>query len=124
MAGSPNGISSVLLAWPCHKQIVTVWCKLIYRVDPLLLWSFFFVETQPEWKEAFSSFESKVPIVMQKTFIFPHPVTALGVAVTQRGITAKDILVGTALGQVSPLVAWLEFVLSTTLRQCVGIVFS
>lgn len=55
---------------------------------------------QPEWKEEFSSFESRVPIVLQKTFIFPLPVTALGITLTQYGITSKNILVGTAVGQV------------------------
>ena len=55
---------------------------------------------QPEWKVEFSSFESRVPIVLQKTFIFPSPVTALGITLTQYGITSKNILVGTAVGQV------------------------
>lgn len=55
---------------------------------------------QPEWKEEFSSFESRVPIVLQKTFVFPLPVAALGITLTQHGITSKNILVGTALGQV------------------------
>ncbi|CAB1113817.1 unnamed protein product [Ectocarpus sp. CCAP 1310/34] len=55
---------------------------------------------RPEWKEEFSSFESRVPIVLQKTFIFPLPVTALGITLTQYGITSKNILVGTAVGQV------------------------
>ncbi|CAN0315108.1 unnamed protein product, partial [Ectocarpus sp. 13 AM-2016] len=58
---------------------------------------------QPEWKEEFSSFESRVPIVLQKTFIFPLPVTALGITLTQYGITSKNILVGTAVGQVVSL---------------------
>lgn len=38
--------------------------------------------------------------MLQKTFIFPLPVTALGITLTQHGITSKNILVGTALGQV------------------------
>eukprot|EP00903_Cladosiphon_okamuranus_P020118 g18474.t1 len=58
---------------------------------------------RPEWKEEFSSFESRVPIVLQKTFIFPLPVTALGITLTQYGITSKNILVGTAVGQVVSL---------------------
>ena len=55
---------------------------------------------QPEWKEEFSSFESRVPIVLQNTFVFPLPVTGLGITLTQHGITSKNILVATALGQV------------------------
>lgn len=55
---------------------------------------------QPEWKEESSSFESRVPIVLQKTFIFPLPVTALGITLTQYGITSKNVLVGTSVGQV------------------------
>ncbi|CAM9409723.1 unnamed protein product [Laminaria digitata] len=58
---------------------------------------------RPEWKEDFSSFESRVPIVLQKTFIFPLPVTGLGITLTEHGITSKNILVATALGQVVSL---------------------
>ena len=38
--------------------------------------------------------------MLQKTFIFPLPVTGLGITLTQHGITSKNILVATALGQV------------------------
>ncbi|CAM9803288.1 unnamed protein product, partial [Discosporangium mesarthrocarpum] len=58
---------------------------------------------RPEWKETFSSFESRSPIVLQKTFIFPYPVTGLSNTLTKYGITSKHILVTTALGQVVSL---------------------
>lgn len=38
--------------------------------------------------------------MLQKNFIFPLPVTGLGITLTQHGITSKNILVATALGQV------------------------
>lgn len=63
----------------------------------------------------FSSFESRVPIVLQKTFIFPLPVTALGITLTQYGITSKNILVGTAVGQVLRNVCY--FMLDIVLLQ-------
>lgn len=42
---------------------------------------------------SFSSFSStRAPLVSRQSFVFPCHITAIGVSVTERGLTNKDIL--------------------------------
>ncbi|OQR81307.1 hypothetical protein THRCLA_11841, partial [Thraustotheca clavata] len=58
---------------------------------------------RPSWSDFKSSFDPKAPYVLQKSFIYPSPITSLGVTMTARGITPQYILVGMANGQIFKL---------------------
>ncbi|CAK4661838.1 hypothetical protein LEN26_005748 [Aphanomyces euteiches] len=58
---------------------------------------------QPYWANAKTSFDPKLPIVLQKSFIYPATITSLGVTVTSQGITPQFILVAQANGQIFKL---------------------
>ncbi|OQR94099.1 hypothetical protein ACHHYP_01814 [Achlya hypogyna] len=58
---------------------------------------------RPAWADSKSSFDAKAPYVLQKSFIFPSPVSSLGVTMTARGITPQFVLVGMASGQIFKL---------------------
>ncbi|RHY78565.1 hypothetical protein DYB30_000035 [Aphanomyces astaci] len=58
---------------------------------------------QPRWASAKSSFEPKLPVVLQKTFVYPASISALGVTVTNQGITPQYILVAQSNGQIFKL---------------------
>jgi len=56
--------------------------------------------TRPEQETHSSAFAAHPPIILQKTFVFPHAVRALGTTATAHGITAKHLLVALESGQV------------------------
>ncbi|KDO31298.1 hypothetical protein SPRG_03914 [Saprolegnia parasitica CBS 223.65] len=58
---------------------------------------------RPVWADSKSSFDAKAPYVLQKSFIFPSPVSSLGATLTARGITPQFVLVGMANGQIFKL---------------------
>ncbi|KAH7463857.1 ER membrane protein complex subunit 1 [Phytophthora ramorum] len=58
---------------------------------------------RPSWTSTRSSFDSKAPFVLQKSFIYPTKITSLGVTVTAHGITPQSILVGMETGQIFKL---------------------
>jgi len=55
---------------------------------------------QPEQEKNFSAFAAHPPIILQKTYIFPHSIRALATTTTRFGTTSKHILVGLETGQV------------------------
>lgn len=59
---------------------------------------------RPAWTSSRSSFDSKAPFVLQKSFIYPTKITSLGVTVTSHGITPQSVLVGMETGQIFKLV--------------------
>lgn len=59
---------------------------------------------QPEQKASFSSLDGDIaPLGLQKTFIFPRPITCLGATNTARGIASKAILFGMEPGAIFSL---------------------
>eukprot|EP00644_Phytophthora_capsici_P001787 jgi/Phyca11/526931/estExt2_fgenesh1_pm.C_PHYCAscaffold_140064 len=58
---------------------------------------------RPSWTPTRSSFDSKAPFVLQKSFIYPTKITSLGVTVTAHGITPQSVLVGMETGQIFKL---------------------
>ncbi|POM70688.1 Endoplasmic reticulum protein, partial [Phytophthora palmivora] len=46
---------------------------------------------RPSWTSTRSSFDSKAPFVLQKSFIYPTKITSLGVTVTAHGITPQSV---------------------------------
>ncbi|KAF4034330.1 ER membrane protein complex subunit 1 [Phytophthora infestans] len=58
---------------------------------------------RPSWTSTRSSFDSKAPFVLQKSFIYPTKITSLGVTVTAHGITPQSVLVGMETGQIFKL---------------------
>ncbi|KAE8994029.1 hypothetical protein PR003_g20627 [Phytophthora rubi] len=58
---------------------------------------------RPSWTSSRSSFDSKAPFVLQKSFIYPTKITSLGVTVTAHGITPQSVLVGMETGQIFKL---------------------
>ncbi|RLN13818.1 hypothetical protein BBJ28_00017269, partial [Nothophytophthora sp. Chile5] len=55
---------------------------------------------RPAWTDSRSSYDSKAPFVLQKSFIYPTKITSLGVTVTAHGITPQSVLVGMETGQI------------------------
>uniref|UniRef100_M4BLR4 ER membrane protein complex subunit 1 n=1 Tax=Hyaloperonospora arabidopsidis (strain Emoy2) TaxID=559515 RepID=M4BLR4_HYAAE len=58
---------------------------------------------RPSWTSTWSSFDSKAPFILQKSFIYPTKITSLQVTVTAHGITPQSILVGMETGQIYKL---------------------
>jgi len=55
---------------------------------------------QPDQEKEFSAFAAHPPIILQKTFVFPHTIRSLGTTRTFHGITSKQILVALESGQI------------------------
>ena len=53
----------------------------------------------------FSSLGARAPVALQRTFVLPRAVSALGVTVTKRGIASKHFLAATSAGQILALAA-------------------
>nr|CCA25944.1 conserved hypothetical protein [Albugo laibachii Nc14] len=58
---------------------------------------------RPLWTETRSSYDSKLPIVLQRAFLFPARIATLEITRTGRGITPKFLLIGMENGQILKL---------------------
>jgi hypothetical protein len=58
---------------------------------------------RPHWSDTRSSYESKLPIVLQRSFVYPMRIKSLGVTTTAHGITPQFVLVGMENGQLFKL---------------------
>uniref|UniRef100_A0A7R9YCV5 ER membrane protein complex subunit 1 n=1 Tax=Pinguiococcus pyrenoidosus TaxID=172671 RepID=A0A7R9YCV5_9STRA len=55
---------------------------------------------KPERSSIFSAFGDEPPVAMQRSFSFPHGITALGITKTAAGITPRACIIGMESGQV------------------------
>ncbi|GAB5037215.1 er membrane protein complex subunit partial, partial [Nannochloropsis oceanica] len=85
--------------WNCRAQRTEVGSITFY--DGFIDKKGMGIMTTPEFKARVSSLDGDLPpVALQQTFVFPHPILALGSTLTARGITTKALLVGYEPGQV------------------------
>jgi len=99
--GESSGSPLVSLTWMDHSLLYSYWVPKSMRYQLSVIDLF---ERSVDWQSTeISSYTSESPVARQQTFILPTGVSVLAHTTTQKGITAKNLLLGLKSGQIVSL---------------------